>query len=58
MVETTDAARGVSTRIAAVAETAVRAGEASARLAGVAGEVAAGAEGLKNAVGRALAEAA
>jgi hypothetical protein len=36
----------------------VRAGEASARLAGVAGEVAAGAEGLKTAVGRALAEAA
>ena len=58
VVETTDAARGVSTRIAAVAETAVRAGEASARLAGVAGEVAAGAEGLKNAVGRALADAA
>jgi methyl-accepting chemotaxis protein len=58
VVETTDAARGVSTRIAAVADTAVRAGEASARLAGVAGEVAAGAEGLKTAVGRALAEAA
>ncbi|MCA3266519.1 MAG: HAMP domain-containing protein [Azospirillum sp.] len=58
VIETTDSARGVSTRIAAVAETAVRAGEASARLAGVAGEVAAGAEGLKTAVGRALAEAA
>jgi methyl-accepting chemotaxis protein len=49
IVETTDAARGVSTRIAAVAETAVRAGEASARLAGVAGEVAAGAEALDEA---------
>jgi methyl-accepting chemotaxis protein len=58
VVETTDAARDVSSRIAAVADTAVRAGEASARLAGVAGEVAAGAEGLKTAVGRALAEAA
>jgi methyl-accepting chemotaxis protein len=58
VVETSDAARGVSSRIAVVADTAVRAGEASARLAGVAGDVAAGAEGLKNAVGRALAEAA
>ncbi|MCM0020779.1 MAG: methyl-accepting chemotaxis protein [Tagaea sp.] len=58
VVETTDAARDVSSRIAAVADTAVRAGEASVRLAGVAGEVAAGAEGLKTAVGRALSEAA
>ncbi|MFM7347262.1 MAG: methyl-accepting chemotaxis protein [Tagaea sp.] len=58
VVETTDAARGVSTRIATVADTAVRAGEASARLAGVAGEVAAGAEGIKTAIGRALSEAA